>query len=252
MSQWIAFTKKELMESARTYKLLIILSVFIMFGIVNPVTAKLLPDLLASLMDDGVQIILQDPTPIDAWAQFYKNMATQLILFVIMYSGIVSNELEKGTLVHLVTKGLSRKTIILSKYTVLILIWTIAYWICFGTTYVYTLYLLPGHVDNIFIGALFMWLYGVFILSILILSSVVVPNIYGALMMIGGIVMMMMLVNTVPNIVKYNPYVLNSDVMQFITGEIVAADLYIVSIMTIMLSIFFVFLATLLFRKMRL
>ena len=44
MNYFTVFFKKELMESVRTYKLLIMLTIFLVFGIMNPLTAKLTPD----------------------------------------------------------------------------------------------------------------------------------------------------------------------------------------------------------------
>jgi ABC-2 type transport system permease protein len=43
MTHYIAFLKKEIVESIRTYKLFIMLVVFLMFGIMNPLVAKLNP-----------------------------------------------------------------------------------------------------------------------------------------------------------------------------------------------------------------
>ena len=46
MRAYLAFTKKEFTESFRTYKLVIMLAVFLLFGIMNPLFAKLTPALL--------------------------------------------------------------------------------------------------------------------------------------------------------------------------------------------------------------
>ena len=149
MRAFIAMTKKEFLECIRTYKLFIIVAVFLLFGMLNPITAKIMPKLLSSFMPEGMTITLGEPHTIDSWIQFYKNMSTQLILFVIVFSGIVSNELTKGTLINMLTKGLPRKTVILSKFTAIISIWTVSYLICFVITLVYTMYLLPGKLPNL-------------------------------------------------------------------------------------------------------
>ncbi len=46
MMKLFVFTKKEFVENARTYKVLITLLVFMLFGFINPITAKLMPQLL--------------------------------------------------------------------------------------------------------------------------------------------------------------------------------------------------------------
>jgi len=57
--------------------------IFIIFGITNPLIAKLMPEIVGSLVTDGVVITLPEPTAYDAWAQFFKN-ATQMGLFVMV------------------------------------------------------------------------------------------------------------------------------------------------------------------------
>jgi len=148
---YFAFLKKEFFEYTKTYKLFIMLMIFIIFGITNPLIAKLMPEIVGSLVTDGVVITLPEPTAYDAWAQFFKN-ATQMGLFVmvILFSGVLSSELSKGTLINLLTKGLSRTAVILSKYTCMVSVWTISISLCFGLTYGYTAYLFPqGETSNL-------------------------------------------------------------------------------------------------------
>ena len=84
MRAFIAMAKKEFLESIRTYKLLIVATVFLLFGMLNPITAKIMPKLLSSFMPEGMTITPGEPGTVDSWIQFYKNMSTQLILFVIV------------------------------------------------------------------------------------------------------------------------------------------------------------------------
>jgi ABC-2 type transport system permease protein len=66
MKSFIAFSKKELIESVRTYKLMIVLSVFLLFGMLNPITAKITPELLKEFMPEGIIITLPSPSSIDS------------------------------------------------------------------------------------------------------------------------------------------------------------------------------------------
>lgn len=114
MRNYSAFLKKEILEYTKTYKLLIMLMVFAFFGITNPLMAKLMPEILGSLMEDSITMILPEATAFDAWTQFFKN-ATQigLSVMVIIFSSVLSSELSKGTLINMLTKGLSRTAVIL-------------------------------------------------------------------------------------------------------------------------------------------
>lgn len=249
MRAFLAMTKKELMESLRTYKLLIVAAVFLLFGMLNPITAKIMPKLLSSFMPEGMTVTLSEPGAIDSWIQFYKNMSTQLILFIIVFSGIVANELSRGTLINMLTKGLSRKTVILSKFTAAISIWTVSYLICFGTTFAYTMYLLPGELPNVAFSAFCMWLFGVLQISIMLLGGVMSGSIYGSLLLAGGFTGLLMVINMAPKLEKYNPYLLSSGSVSLLTSNIDISDFYVSICVTLVLIFFFIIGSIMLFDK---
>lgn len=254
MKNYMAFLKKELVEYARTYKLLIMLMVFAVFGITNPLLAKLLPELLGSLVTDGITMTIPEATALDAWSQFFKN-ATQigLIVTVIVFSGILASELTKGTLTILLTKGLSRTAVILSKFTGMLLLWTASLALCFGLTYGYTLYLFPGgETVNLLFSVFCLWLFGVFLLAVLLLSSTIAKSNYVCLLFTGGAVVLCMLIGILPEAQRYNPLSLASDNLDLITGAAEASSLYGAVWVTGLLSVLFVALAVAVFRKKQL
>lgn len=252
MRTYVAFVSKEFVESARTYKLLIIFVVFLMFGMFNPVAAKVMPDILTSVMPEGISVSFSQPTAIDSWTQFYKNMTgMQIVVFVILFSNIVSGEISKGTLVNMLTKGLSRKTVILSKITSTVVIWTLGYMLCFAVTYIYTLYLLPGDLPHIFFSAVCMWLFGVMLISVMIFGGVLFANIYGSLILTGGFSIILMLVNMFPNLKKYNPYMLASDNMRLLSGQVVLADFYFSTCIALVTTVIFIVSSVIIFNKAR-
>ena len=65
MKNYLAFFRKELLEYTRTYKLFIMLIIFSILGITNPLMAKLLPELLNSMLTQGMPITLAEPTALD-------------------------------------------------------------------------------------------------------------------------------------------------------------------------------------------
>jgi ABC-2 type transport system permease protein len=107
MKNYVAILEKELLESVRSYKLFIMLIVFFIFGIMSPLTAKLLPELLSSMVPEGITITLTEPAAIDSWMQFFKNVSQMgLIVMLLVFSGIIGVELSRGTLINMLTKGL--------------------------------------------------------------------------------------------------------------------------------------------------
>ncbi|MCR5726349.1 MAG: ABC transporter permease subunit, partial [Lachnospiraceae bacterium] len=113
-----AFIKKEWMELTRTGKLLILGIIFIFFGILNPAMAKLTPWLYEMLQDQfseqGLKVGEVTVTAMTSWTQFYKNAPMLVIAMILLTSGILTGEYQKGTLIQVVTKGLSRKKVFFS------------------------------------------------------------------------------------------------------------------------------------------
>lgn len=127
MRGYLAFVKKELLEQVRTYKLLILLLVFFIFGMLSPLMAKLMPEILSQMPMDGITITIPDPTAIDSYSQFFKNLTQMgLIVLVLLFSGTLTTELSKGTLINVLTKGVTRYAVILAKYTVALVLWSFA------------------------------------------------------------------------------------------------------------------------------
>lgn len=251
MKAYLAFTKKEFTESIRTYKLLILLVVFIAFGILAPLTAKLTPQLLAMLVPENMEISLGVPTALDSWTQFYKNMTgIQLIVLVVVLGGILTGELSKGTLINMLTKGLGRTTVISSKFTAAALLWTLCYGICFGVCYGYTVYIFPENsLPGIFIAAFSLWLYGILLIAALIFFSVVITSTYGVLLLMGGFAVVLMLLSVVPSTAAWNPYLLAGGNMQLLTGELVGGDFLVPCIVGACLTAVFFAVAVVLFKR---
>lgn len=254
MRSYSAFLKKEVLEYTKTYKLLIMLMVFAVFGITNPLIAKLLPEILGSLMADSITMALPEATAFDAWAQFFKN-AIQMGLFVmaILFSSVLSSELSKGTLINMLTKGLSRTAVILSKYTCMVLVWTISIALCFGLTYGYTVYLFPADLTvNLFFSAFCLWLFGVFLLAVLLLAATLTKSNYGCLLITGAAVVVCVLVNIAPAAHRYNPISLTTDNLGLITSSIEVSSLYYSILISGLLSSLLVALSVLIFRRKQL
>lgn len=85
---------------------------------------------MENLVDENMTILLADPTYIDSWIQFFSDTnQISLVAIPLIFSTILAREYEKGTLIHMVIKGLPRRVIILAKATVLYVSWTLGYWL---------------------------------------------------------------------------------------------------------------------------
>ena len=80
MSGYSAFTRKEFTENIRNYRLLIMLALFFFFGVSSPLLAKFTPQIVEAFMVN-MEISFEEPTALDAWMQFYKNISQQWPFF---------------------------------------------------------------------------------------------------------------------------------------------------------------------------
>jgi ABC-2 type transport system permease protein len=218
---FFAFTGKEFTEYIRTYKLFILLIVFMIFGFLSPLTAKYLPQIFEMAGLDPESMGMADPTALDSFAQFFKNVGQMgLLVVVIIFSGIMANEFSKGTLINMLTKGLKRPTVILSKWVSSVICWTIAYLLCLGITYGYTThYFEVVGYHHMFAAFFALWLYGVFLLVLVILGGTLFKNVYGSLLLTGGVAVVLTLLNLVPSFQKFNPASLASDSLSLMTAQ---------------------------------
>ena len=251
MRAYFAFTKKEFLESFRTYKLPILVGVFILLGIMNPLTAKLTPQLLESFMPEGMLVAIPEPTAIDSWAQFFKNVNQMgLIVTVIMFSGLMATEFSKGTLIIVLTKGLKRSSVILSKFTVASVLWTLSLSICFVVSYAYTVYFWNGDgLLEVLFAVLCLWLFGIILISVLLVGGVILKNSYGSLLFVVGTMVVMFMLNLIPDVKKHNPLLLISGNMDLITGKLSASDFTVPMIIGVALLITFIIAAVQIFNK---
>jgi ABC-2 type transport system permease protein len=120
MNKNIFFTlfKNEMAEQFRSRKLVVMLFVFVFFGILSPVTAMFMPDIIGSISESqNIKIIVPEPTWLDAVAQYLKNLSQMgSFILIIVYMGIVAKEKENGIMVFLFVKPLSRSAYVLSKF----------------------------------------------------------------------------------------------------------------------------------------
>lgn len=254
MRNYLAFMRKELIEGIRNYKAIILIAVFVIFGIMNPLFAKLMPELLSSLGGDGFAIQVPDPTALDSWTQFFKNVSQMgFLVLLILYSGIISSEISKGTLINMLTKGLSRTTVILAKYSMLILTWTLSYALCLLVTWGYTVYLFPdNNADNLVFAVVILWLFGVLLISIQTLAAASTKSNYACLLATGAAIVVMFVVSIVPAAHNYNPLSLATDSSALMASALNPSDLISAIVISVALSLACLVAAILVFRKRQL
>ena len=110
--------RKEMLGQWRSYRLLVATVVLLAFGLLSPLTAKLMPEIF-KLMPGGETIaqLIPPPTVQEAVAQYIKNSDQfGLILAVLMAMGAVAQEKDKGTAALVLAKPMPRSAFLLAKF----------------------------------------------------------------------------------------------------------------------------------------
>lgn len=231
MRQLTAFIKKEFTEGIRTGKIYISLVIFFLLGIMSPALAKLTPWMMEMAADElAEQGIVVQEVSVDAmtsWVQFNKNSFMLFVIFVVLISGIVTAEYQKGTLINMLTKGMARWKVIASKFIYVFLLWTISYWMCFLVTYGYNAYYWDNSIaEHLFFYATCLYLFGIWTISLIFLMSVWFKNSSGVLGGTAGICAVVYIISMIPKLTEYLPtYLFSSFGLLTGTGEL--ADYYL-------------------------
>lgn len=177
MKQLTAFMKKECLELFRTGKLMVLLILSCLFGIMNPAIAKLTPWLMETmsgqLAETGITVGHVEVTALTSWTQFFKNLPIELIILIVMLSGILTFEYQTGTFINIVTKGLERWKIIVAKGLILLFSWTVSYALNYGITYTYNAYFWNNNdYSCVPFSAFCFYLFGLWLISVILPASV--------------------------------------------------------------------------------
>lgn len=252
MNQVSALFKKEIMESVRNFKLFALLAVFIIIGIISPLTALLMPDIMATVMEDAsIEFELPAVTALDSYIQFFGNMnQLGLPIFVIVTGSILTNEFTGNTLVNLLTKGLKRHNVMLVKFSFTALLWTVVYVLTAAIAYLYTIYYWDNQLENIWAAFALTWLYGVFLISVIMLASAIFRTSFlGVLFTLLGVVIIMIILSIHPAAAEYLPQSLITSNVELLTGESGLSNVLPAVLITVAASVLILLLSIMTFNK---
>ncbi len=237
----LALLKKELTAQYRTGKLLILGLIFLAFGVMNPIIAKLTPLLFEmledTLADSGMSLGAVKESVLDSWTQFFKNIPMALLAFLIIESNCFTAEYRSGTLILTLTKGLRRSDVVISKGCLLALVWTVGYWLCFGVTYgINAVFWSNTEAKHLIFAAVCSWLLGVLTVAMIVFFSTVFSSNIGVLGVTGGIIFVDSMIMMIPKIGKWVPSYL-SDGYSLIYGTAQPSDYTVSLIVTAVLTV---------------
>jgi ABC-2 type transport system permease protein len=201
LGTFVTALRKELILQWRTRRFLVVMAVFILFGLTSPLVAKFTPEIIKNVAGaEQFASLIPTPTVADAMAQYVKNI-TQFgfILAVLLGMNAVAGEKEAGTAAMILSKPMPRWVFVLSKFSAQALVYASAYLVAGLGAFYYTL-LLFGSFDAVkFLGInllLLLWL--LTFVAAALLGSVIGPSVAAAAGIGLGISVAFMLAGTIP------------------------------------------------------
>jgi ABC-2 type transport system permease protein len=137
---------KELREQLRTGRFVAVAAVFVLFGILSPLTDRYMKELFDALGTEsgGMQFTVPGPSLAGDLAQVLKNLSQfGVICALLLGMGAVAWEKERGTAAMIMTKPASRAAFLAAKQVAIALNLAFAVFLGCGLAYLYTVLLYP-------------------------------------------------------------------------------------------------------------
>ena len=253
MHSFKVLLKKEIFELYRVKKMFVFIGIFLFFGMLSPLTARYMKEILEALLGEQLPagLLATEPTWQQGWMEFYNNL-TQFGLFcvIFMFMGAISGERKSGTAALTLTKNISHESFILAKFVaakLLIIVSTIV-GVCMCIVYTSILFEDIGEVINILAGAFVFIIYLILVLSITIFaSSLARSTAIGAFFSFVGVIFVGIL-GQLPKIGEYTPGTLLSRCVYVTLGE-KFSEAIIPCAISVGISIILVFFAISILKK---
>jgi len=182
------FLRKELKELLKNFRGIVLLAVFLFTAVSAPIMARFTPDILMwafNAMDEPTDMsafigLFGEPSSVSGFTQFFSDFTTLgLFAFIIIFGGIVAKEKSKGTAAYILTKSVSRTEFILSKFVASVLFIFAATAVTAGVLKLASFIIFNDgliHVQDFILYFALLFLYLVFIMSIIMFASVIAKS----------------------------------------------------------------------------
>lgn len=253
----VSFLKKELSEIRRSYKIYVVPVVFIFFGFLSPLFAKIMPDLVKSMAgkQGGIQVILPPPTWIDAFLQFFQNLNQIGLLAVILTTaGTIADEKARGTAALILTKPLSRTSFVLAKFGASMSVLIVAVLLGYSACLYYTMILFPGAVPGASAAATLSYLlFASFMVSVSLWASALArSSVAAGGITLGGFFIFSLLPSLSSVLARYSPGTLLRSEMALLNGTATLSEIAGAAGVTVALGGAFLAWAVLIFSRQEL
>jgi len=224
MMGFTVMLKKELREQFRTGRLVAVGAVFVLFGILGPLTDRFMKELFDAIGTQGGGMTFQVPAPSLAGAsvQILKNLSQfGIICALLLAMGSVAWEKDRGTAGMILTKPASRAAFLAAKLVAISINLALSVALGCGLAYVYVALLYPAAfpLGGYVAMSLLLWWMLVIFAAITMLGSTITRSAIAAAGI--GLVSLLVLgiVGALPVVGPYMPSSLGTIALDLVTGK---------------------------------
>ena len=224
MMGFLVLLIKELREQLRTGRLIAVAAVFVLFGILGPLTDRYMKELIDAIgsQSGGFTIEVPPPSLNGDVGEIVKNLSQFGVICALLLSmGAVAWEKERGTAGMIMTKPASRAAFLAAKLTAISLNLGLAVTLGCGLGYVYTALLYPSAfpIGGYVAMAAIMWWTLVVFTAITLLGSTISRSAIAAAG-VGLVALLVLgLVASIPVIGPWSPLALLTPAMALALGN---------------------------------
>jgi ABC-2 type transport system permease protein len=236
-----AYFKKEILESIRQYKYIMLAAGILLFALLDPLLLKALPDILKNQLpaDISALFVTTQKTAVQSYIKQLNQVGMLFVIFV--FSGTLSDEIYNQKLVFPYSKGARPASIVLAKLLNYAVTIGLLVFVGFAINYYYITILFdkdPISFINIIPAIALVYLYYIFNISLtLLLSSIFKRGLVGGIIALAAGFTTSALAG-IESIGKFVPYnLINQANSIILTGE---SEGITTIIFTLILSVVFI------------
>jgi ABC-2 type transport system permease protein len=186
-----AYIKKELMEASRENKLIILFMGFFFFALATPPMLKLTPKLLEQQYGTDMSNLFKT-TATDSVANYLGSNLPQICILVLCLTlgGVLCNEISKGGIIFPITKGANKASIVTAKFCFYGILVFIISALSVVTNIWYSFLIFEQDfpsAKSVIICVISIYMYVLFILSLIFLFSSLLKKSMGAALLSMGV-----------------------------------------------------------------
>jgi len=243
MNRFLIFAGKEIKETLRTKRFIVLIIAFLFFAVTGPLLARYLTEFVGMFTpgDDAMAAALlglPEPTWQDSYFMYYSNMIQMGILaLVLMFMGVIFDEKRRGTAALMMMKGITHTTFVLAKFAIIALVTFVVIAIATMVAHFYTYILFEeaAVLGDVLMGGLSFWAFALFMSAIAMFFSTISKSMAMSAVLSIVAFFTLIIIDLVDRVGDVVPYVLSRRATEMTVG--IYDDLVLTNFITVIFVI---------------